>query len=125
MSVSEEDKIDFIGTDKCSGGIILTISDHLDWNDILNHLLILQNKINAYIGFIENGEIYKSYPLAKSKEIILIIIFNHKYDPLNSVINNFFQNSESVMKSIGVKKIIHKFIDFDSTAHNKTRGVLN
>ncbi|WP_346426369.1 DUF6572 domain-containing protein [Bacillus cereus] len=31
------------------------IIDHLDWENTLQHLTLLQDKINAYVSFIENG----------------------------------------------------------------------
>jgi hypothetical protein len=31
MSVEETNKIDFFGIEKTSGDVILTVSDHLDW----------------------------------------------------------------------------------------------
>ena len=69
MSVEQTDKIDFIGSDKESNSIILTISDHLDWEDSERHLLLLQEKLNNYLAFCESGEILEVYPQAKNKHI--------------------------------------------------------
>jgi hypothetical protein len=60
MSVEQKDVIDAIGVNKESGEVVLTISDHLDWEDTSAHLLVLQDKINTYIAFIESGEILQS-----------------------------------------------------------------
>ena len=54
MSVEKIDKVDFVSTTE-KGIIRLTISDHLEWASKNEHLLILQNKINAYLNFIESG----------------------------------------------------------------------
>src|SRR6266540_2021756 len=62
MSISETDKIDVIGIDSASGDVILTVSDHLDWEDVGTHLLQLQEKLNTYLAFIESGEMLESYP---------------------------------------------------------------
>ncbi|MBC6110685.1 DUF6572 domain-containing protein [Pedobacter fastidiosus] len=62
MSVIQVDKIDFIGIDGKTKKVALTISDHLDWDDEYYHLSVLQEKINAYLRFIESGEIYDVYP---------------------------------------------------------------
>ena len=48
MSVDQLDKVDFISKTS-EGNVELTISDHLEWDDKNEHLLILQNKINAYL----------------------------------------------------------------------------
>ena len=37
MSIEQTDVVDFIGTDKATGLVILTISDHLDWSDEHEH----------------------------------------------------------------------------------------
>ena len=37
--------------------VVLTITDHLEWDIENEHLLILQDKINAYLGAIEDGEL--------------------------------------------------------------------
>jgi len=61
MSVEEKNKIDIITTNK-EGILVLTISDHLEWDDENEHLLILQDKINSYVDFIESGQMAESYP---------------------------------------------------------------
>ena len=77
MSVEQIDKVDFISTTE-KGIIRLTISDYLEWDSKNEHLLILQNKINAYLNFIESGQIFEEYPSSANKKIE-IDIFNTKY----------------------------------------------
>ena len=81
MSVDNPEKVDFIGVDKKTGEVVLAISDHLEWADTDNHLIILQDKINAYLSFIENGEIYDSYPNAVGKKISIQITAQHHFPP--------------------------------------------
>ena len=53
LSIEQTDVVDFMGIDKLTGEIVLTISDHLEWNDAdEEHLWLLQEKINAYLRFI-------------------------------------------------------------------------
>ncbi|WP_293309451.1 DUF6572 domain-containing protein [Pedobacter sp. UBA5917] len=73
MSVLDINKIDFIGTDRQTGEVILTISDHINWDDTQYHLSALQEKINAYLNFIDSEEIYKEYPNAIGKKLIVQI----------------------------------------------------
>ena len=82
MSITQSDKIDSIGVDKSTGNVILTITDHLDWENETIHLLALQEKINCYIEFIESGQILESYPNSKNKNIIIEIISKYNY-PIN------------------------------------------
>jgi len=55
MSVEQRKVIDFVGISKADGRAILTISDHLPWLADNEHLLILQDKINDYLAFLESG----------------------------------------------------------------------
>jgi hypothetical protein len=57
MSVENNEVIDVVSVDK-QGNAILTISDHLEWSEDNEHLLILQTKINTYLGSIESGELF-------------------------------------------------------------------
>jgi hypothetical protein len=79
MAIDQSKAIDFIGIEKSSGAVILTISDHLEWNDSLAHRLTLQDKINLYLSFIESGEILESYPASKGRKAVISIV--GKYAP--------------------------------------------
>src|SRR5690349_8719534 len=57
VSVEQPDFVDVISTDKQTGHVVLTISDHLDWSNSTNHQTILQAKLNRYLAFVESGEI--------------------------------------------------------------------
>lgn len=73
MAIDNNNIIDFIGVDKESNKVILTISDHLGWELKMDHLLKLQAKVNRYLDFIENGEIYNIYPNSVGKKIMIEI----------------------------------------------------
>ncbi len=79
MAVDNPNIIDVIGTDQTTGEVVLTISDHLEWDDRNEHLLILQEKINRYIGFIETGELREKYPEAEGQPIRVDVVY--KYPP--------------------------------------------
>lgn len=75
MSVDQTDTIDFATIDKVSGDLWLTISDHLPWdNNEGNHLVLLQEKLNAYLRFIESGEVFKKIPSAKGCNIVINLV---------------------------------------------------
>ncbi len=48
MSVEDKDKIDSMGINKETDVVTLAISDHLDWDNEYDHLIMLQEKINTY-----------------------------------------------------------------------------
>lgn len=65
MSVDNLQVIDFIS--EKDGRIVLTISDHLEWDDKYEHIYLLQEKINAYLMAIETGQIEKKISIIKGQ----------------------------------------------------------
>lgn len=98
MTVVQTDTIDFVSIEKNTGLVKLTISDHLDWNQENQHLLLLQEKINTYLSFIEGGELYDIYPEAKGKSIVINITY--KYNPSEGCLN-FLKKAEHIIKEAG------------------------
>lgn len=96
MSVENTEVIDFISIDTLNN-VILSVSDHLQWKDE-NHLLILQNKLNAYLEFIENGSIYENYPEAEGKKIVIEVAM--KYPP-NKEGNEFLETVRDFLNDNG------------------------
>ena len=80
MTVEDVAVIDILGINKAEE-VVLTISDHLDWSNEVDHLLTLQAKINKYLEFIENGEIFEKYPKAKGRKIVIEVIGKHEPPP--------------------------------------------
>ena len=61
MSIDDPEVVDVIGIERDSDVVVLTICDHLDWYCADEHLLALHDKINRYLGFVEN-ELLDAYP---------------------------------------------------------------
>jgi hypothetical protein len=98
MSVEQIDIIDFISTSP-DGKIVLTISDHLLWDEKNEHLWMLQEKLNSYLRFIENGEIFESYPAAKANSLIIDIAV--QYEP-NEVGLAFLNRCKETIVNAGI-----------------------
>ena len=62
MSILENSSIDGMGIDEDGQTLVFMISDHLDWENEGEHLLLLQDKLNAYLGYIEAKEFQEVYP---------------------------------------------------------------
>lgn len=77
MSVLEIDKIDGIGIHSNEDELVILITDHVDWRSEYNHLLQLQNKINAYISFIENKQYLKIYQNRNFNKFCIEIHFKY------------------------------------------------
>jgi len=70
MSIDQTEIIDAIGIDNFSGDVILTMTDHLKWG-AHHHLLMLQEKLNTYLRFVESGEILEIFPDAKERNVLI------------------------------------------------------
>jgi hypothetical protein len=89
MTVEDFDKIDFatVGRESKSE-VCLVVSDHLDWDKQEgDHLLILQNKLNSYLAFIETGQVYADLPKAAGRKIVIEVV--GKY-PLSQEARKFY-----------------------------------
>ena len=100
MSVDDSRVIDFIGVDKKNGEVILTISDHLDWSDSVQHQIMLQEKLNKYLAFIESGEILESYPDAQNRPVAIKVVFKYRPDAEGL---QFLLRAKEVVHSAGIR----------------------
>ena len=78
MSVDQTDVVDAIGTDPTSGAVVLTIFDHLPWEDI--HLWLLKEKVKSYLGFLASGDVYRTYPGAAGRKFEISLALLHRPD---------------------------------------------
>ena len=97
MSVDNTNVIDLVSIDK-NGNVILTISDHLEWDLEKEHFLILQDKINSYLAAVENGDLYENYPNARDRNIIIRVIALH--NPKGDA-KTFLDRVKEVIESAG------------------------
>jgi hypothetical protein len=100
MSIEQTGVIDIISTDRLTGDVVLTVSDHLDWSDSTAHQLLLQSKLNRYLAFVESGEILESYPNAKDRPIVFSVVF--KFPPDASG-RSFLTKVKAVIESAGFR----------------------
>jgi hypothetical protein len=75
MSIEKTDVVDAIGIEKGTGDVVLTIADSLDWESSeTEHLQMLQEKLNAYLRFIESGELLESYPADAGRRPVISLV---------------------------------------------------
>ena len=79
MSILDPGTIDAIGIDTVSGDVVLNISDHLDWGEEASHLKALEEKVNAYLGYLESGQLIEDMPEAKGRRPMISIY--HQFVP--------------------------------------------
>jgi hypothetical protein len=102
MSILESNKIDMIGIPTLHPyRVVLGISDHLAWapTEEEGHLLLLQEKLNHYLAFIESGEMIVAFPAASEKKPVIRLIAKH---PLSKVAQEFLDSASSVMTDAGI-----------------------
>jgi hypothetical protein len=98
VSVEQPDVVDVISTDKESGHVVLTISDHLDWSNSEEHQTILQAKLNKYLAFVETGELLTRYSDAKGRPVAFSVVFKYRPDRGGC---NFLARARAVIESAG------------------------
>jgi hypothetical protein len=59
--------VDFVSINHKSGDVVLSISDHREWDEDGEHLVLLEEKIDRSLRFIEGGKIYERFPDLKGK----------------------------------------------------------
>ena len=96
MSINQTDIIDVIGTTP-QGKVVLTISDHHSWDEEW-HLQLLQDKINAYMQFIESGQLLEDYPNAVECDVVIETVM--KYQPTSEAAS-FLEKAKDIIKGAG------------------------
>lgn len=69
MTIEQPDKVDFISVERATGMVVLTITDHLDWEDRAAHLAALDAKLASYLEFIESGQLLEQVPDANLRGV--------------------------------------------------------
>lgn len=104
MSVLDIEKVDGIATSDDGSQLAMLITDHLDWADEYNHLIQLQNKINAYISFIESKQYEEIYPEMNLLSFLIEIHF--QYTP----VQNCLKFIDTVNKQLQENNILIDYI---------------
>ncbi len=99
MTVAETGVIDFVGMENDGRACVLTISDHLSWEDP-EHMNLLQANLNAYLAFIESGELYENYPNATDRDIEINVVM--RFAPSRDAIY-FFTEAAKLISNAGFR----------------------
>lgn len=75
LNIEETDVIDGIAYDKETGSLILLLADGMDWSDESKHLLLLQEKLNNYIYYIDTEQYSEKYKDVKRIEWQMNFLF--------------------------------------------------
>jgi hypothetical protein len=98
MAVHESNIIDFVSSGK-DGTVTLSVADHLAWEDEPDHLYQLQEKLNCYMKFINNGELAEKFPEAADLRPLIKVHFIH---PPTATAKEFLSKVNSLIEAEGV-----------------------
>lgn len=99
MSILDTNVVDIVGVDPSKGISRLIITDHLEWTDpVGEHLLLLQEKINSYLRFLEGGELQQHYPDSKGCKCEIEIAM--KYEPSPEALR-FIEKAREIVQGAG------------------------
>ena len=75
LNIEKTNVIDGISYDEKNSKLILLLTDGMDWHNEYNHLILLQEKINNYIAYIEEKQYKKNYSNVEQIEIQIKFLF--------------------------------------------------
>lgn len=105
VRLTDTNTVDFLGLEKDTGYVVLTLVDDFDWVDDIQHLTLLQSKVNRYFDFIESGEVYDQLRETTGHEVTtatpIKISILAKYEP-SSEGRRFVEHVAHVAEDAGV-----------------------
>lgn len=75
LNIERTNTIDGIAYNEKDLKLVLLLADGMDWHDEKNHLLLLQEKINNYIAYIEGKQYLQKYSNVEQIEIQIKFLF--------------------------------------------------
>jgi hypothetical protein len=100
MGLENRRTIDAAGIETSSGTIVLSILDSWTWANETQHLTALQEKLEAYLDFIEGGEVANLYADAANRRITIDVIF--RVPPVSGV-EGLLQKASTSCAQLGVE----------------------
>lgn len=97
MSIIDTNSVDAVAISYDRKGIKLIIEDYLGWEHEYNHLMTLQDKVNAYVSFFVNKEydvMYKGYPIEYG-----LIEVQFKYEPTEKALQ-FIEEADKQISNL-------------------------
>jgi hypothetical protein len=98
VSIDQLDVVDAVGVESASGKLILSIADHLSWEEEEEHLLALKNKLNAYLAYIESGQLFEAYPDSRGRVVLIDVVA--KFSP-SAAAETFLRQAAVTLREAG------------------------
>lgn len=104
LNIENTDTIDGLAYEQETSILILLLADGMDWSDMNRHLLLLQEKLNTYIWYIDSRQYEEKYTDVKKIENRVSFLFQepeicHKLlERAKLVFLNAFENLEMIVE---------------------------
>jgi hypothetical protein len=99
MTIEQPKIIDFVAFDKENETTLLILVDHLVWDEEEGeHLLLLQEKLNVYLHYVESSQLYDDFPEATGQKIVIRVASTHA---LSSQAEKFFELARKRIAGLG------------------------
>ena len=104
FNIEKTDTIDGLAYEQDTSSLILLLTDGMDWSDMNRHLLLLQEKLNNYIWYIDSKQYEEKYPDVKRIELRVSFLFQepevcHKLlERAKQVFVDVFENVEMIVE---------------------------
>jgi hypothetical protein len=69
--IAQAGVIDYLGFDSEKNSVLLVMSERRPWSNPQEQLFQLQEKLNAYLSFVLDGEMVEAYPQFSGKAVIV------------------------------------------------------
>lgn len=100
LNIEKTNTIDGLAIDNENNKkLLMLLADGMDWSDEYNHLLLLQEKINNYIAYIESKQYLEKYEDIELIDIQIKFLFKETdncekfLEQVKKVINDSLQNT--------------------------------
>lgn len=81
--------IDYLGFDSTSQSVLLVMAETRPWKHLESQLFQLQEKLNAYLSFVLDGEMLEAYPQFAQKKVLIRL---ESFAPPPELSFDFFQH---------------------------------
>lgn len=104
LNIEKTDTIDGLAYEQDTSSLILLLTDGMDWSDMNRHLLLLQDKLNTYIWYIDSEQYKEKYPNVKSVELRVSFLFEEPeicrklLERAKQVFVDVFENVEMIVE---------------------------
>lgn len=106
MTLEQTNKLDGAAVAE-DGTLILLLTDAMGWDDEASHIMLLQEKLNAYAAFVESKQYKSIYPDKDIQGFIIEIHFSEK------ITENCLKFLEAVASQLGDSLGITISVDID------------